>query len=309
MSSAFWLLLYLAPLLGLTAALFAWFGWRWRGSDLLKQIKELQDEAGNERARHLGELKAAHESAGLHEDDAVKARESLQALETETGRLLRDLDVLRAERDQLRAQPAPVAAVGNEAPAAASTPPAEKPKRRQAAAARIPKAAAATTTLEGKIAAFEAELAAQQPASAALTQEHEGWQRRVGKLEGAMPADPAALALARRGLAESGERLRAATSEAGRLQKLIRVLRRAGENAAVLASVPDDDLTRIKGIKQVISGQLHAHGIRTWRQIARWDAEELGVFSELLAFKNRAEREKWREQARALHEAAHGPLS
>jgi len=309
MSSAIWLLLYLAPLLGLTAALFAWFGWRWRGSDLLKQIKELQDEAGNERARQFDELKAAHESASLHEDDVVKVRESLQALETENGRLLRDLDVLRAERDQLRAQPAPAAVAGNEVPAAVSTPPVEKPKRRQGAAARIPKAADATTTLEGKIAAFEAELAAHQPASAALTQEHEGWQRRVGKLEGATPADPAALALARRGLAESGERLRAATSETGRLQKLIRVLRRAGENAAALASVPDDDLTRIKGIKQVISGQLHAHGIRTWRQIARWDAEELGAFSELLAFKNRAGREKWQEQARALHEAAHGPLS
>ena len=37
--------------------------------------------------------------------------------------------------------------------------------------------------------------------------------------------------------------------------------------------------------------------------------EELRGFSELLAFKNRAVREKWREQARALHEAAHGPLN
>ena len=41
MSSLLWLLLYLAPLLGLTAALFAWFGWQWRGSDMQKRIDEL----------------------------------------------------------------------------------------------------------------------------------------------------------------------------------------------------------------------------------------------------------------------------
>ena len=32
------------------------------------------------------------------------------------------------------------------------------------------------------------------------------------------------------------------------------------------------------------------------------------AFSELLAFKNRASRDNWREQARQLHEATHGPL-
>jgi hypothetical protein len=90
MSSAFWLLLYLAPLLGLTAALFAWFGWHWRGSDLLKRIHELEAEDGKEResrekAEHerdslKSELQAAIDAARRHEDDAAKARESLQAL-------------------------------------------------------------------------------------------------------------------------------------------------------------------------------------------------------------------------------------
>ena len=46
MSSFLWLLFYLAPLLGLTAALFAWFGWQWRGSDMLERLKAraTQDE-------------------------------------------------------------------------------------------------------------------------------------------------------------------------------------------------------------------------------------------------------------------------
>lgn len=332
MSSAFWLLLYLAPLLGLTAALFAWFGWQWRGSDLLKRVKELQnevekehgtrEEAENARTRLLGELNAAHETVSRHADDAAKTRESLQALETESGRLLRDLETLRAERDQnaaalqrtraeleqLRAQPVSGAVVTTEAPAVAPQP-AEKPKRKRATKPRTPKAAPANVSLAEKIAALEARLAAHQPTVTALTQEHDDWQRRVGKLEGRTPADPAALALARRSLADSEKRLHTATSEIERLQKQVRVLKRAGEKAASLVSVPDDDLTQIKGIKKVINEHLRAHGIRTWRQIAQWDAEDLRVFSELLAFKNRAGREKWQEQARALHEAAHGPLS
>ena len=110
-------------------------------------------------------------------------------------------------------------------------------------------------------------------------------------------------------MTDSEKRLHETTTEIDRLQKQRLVLRRAEEKAAALAAVPDDDLTQIKGIKKVINEQLHVHGIRTWRQIALWDEEELRVFSELQAFKNRASREKWQEQARALHEAAHGPLA
>jgi predicted flap endonuclease-1-like 5' DNA nuclease len=332
MSSAFWLLLYLAPLLGLTAALFGWFGWRWRGSDLLKRVEELQNDAGNERENRAkaenerdalkSELQPALDAARRHEHDAAKARESLQALETESSRLLRDLELLRAERDQhaaalhtaraelaqLRAASASSVAASNEVPAAASPPPVEKPKRKRSTTAKAPKSASANATLGEKITAFEAQIASHQAAVAALTQEHDDWLRRVGKLEGKSPADPAGLALARRSLADSEKRLRDATTEIDQLQKQILVLHRAEEKAAALAAVPDDDLTRIKGIKKVINEQLRAHGIRTWRQIAQWDEEELRVFSELLAFKNRASREKWQEQARVLHEAAHGPL-
>ena len=65
-------------------------------------------------------------------------------------------------------------------------------------------------------------------------------------------------------------------------------------------SIPDDDLTKIKGIKGVLSDQLHALGIRTWKQIAEWNDDDLRAFSELLAFKNRAARDHWQEQAKLL---------
>ena len=174
MSSAFWLLLYLAPLLGITAALFAWFGWQWRGSDLLKRVDKLQNEAGNEREIRVkaeserdalkNELQPALEAARRHEDDAAKARESLQALETESSRLLRDLDLLRAERDQhaaalqtardeleqLRAATAASEAPANEVPAAASAPPVEKPKRKRATTAKAQKQRPQTPRLAKK---------------------------------------------------------------------------------------------------------------------------------------------------------------
>ena len=54
---------------------------------------------------------------------------------------------------------------------------------------------------------------------------------------------------------------------------------------------------------------LTPHGIRTWRQIALWNDDELRIVSELLAFRNRAKREMWKQQARELHESEHGPLT
>lgn len=85
---------------------------------------------------------------------------------------------------------------------------------------------------------------------------------------------------------------------------------KASKSAAVPAAHPvEDDLTRIKGIKKTTSDKLRAHGIRTWRQIALWTNADVKAIDAQLALKNRATREKWREQARELHEAVHGPLS
>ena len=333
MSSFLWLLLYLAPLLGLTAALFAWFGWHWRGSDLRQRICELtaqldaaQAALRQAEAEHAAvtkppaphdpaaaaelqalrdDLKAAQGEARLRQEEAAKAHEATLALETELARLLADLEQLRSAHASALAQPASPAPAAEEAAAAPA-----KTKRKRSAAAK-PKTAgsAPAATLREKISALESELHAHQTGLATLTQERDDWRRRITKLEEQSPADPAGLGLAHRSLTDSEKRLATATSEIERLQNQTRVLLRVEETTAARTGVPDDDLTQIKGIKKIISDQLHAHGIRTWRQIALWDENEQRAFSELLAFKNRATREHWQEQARTLHEAAHGPLT
>lgn len=342
MSSLFWLLLYLAPLLGITAALFAWFGWQWRGSDMQKRLDELtaqidlaqaalrqaetdrataqaasaapapQDPAVAAELQTLrGDLKSAQSEARLHQDQAAKANEAAQALETEMARLLADLEHLRAAHTSAQAEleslrrPAPVAVEAAPAPAETAEAPA-KPKRKRSTPAK-PKTA--TSTLREKITALESQLSTHQTGLATLTQERDDWQRRITQLEGQTPADTAGLGPARRSLSDIEKRLAIATAEIERLRIQMQVLRRVEEGESALLTVPDDDLTQIKGIKKIISEQLRAHGIRTWRQIAQWNEDEQRAFSELLAFKNRAVREQWQQQARALHEAAHGPLS
>lgn len=343
MSSLLWLLLYLTPLLGITAALFAWFGWHWRGSDMKKRIDELaaqidtaqaalrqaetdhanalaanaapapQDPAVAAELQTLrSDLKSAQSEARLHQDQAAKANETAQALEAEMARLLADLEHLRAAHTSTQAElenlrrPVPVAVETAPAPVAVETAEAPtKPKRKRSTPAK-PKAA--TSTLREKITALESQLSTHQTGLATLTQERDDWQRRITQLVGETPSDTAGLGLARRSLSDSEKRLATATTEIERLRIQTQVLRRVEEGESALLTVPDDDLTQIKGIKKIISEQLRAHGIRTWRQIAQWNEDEQRAFSELLAFKNRATREQWQQQARALHEAAHGPL-
>lgn len=328
MSSFLWLLLYLAPLLGLTAALFAWFGWKWRGSDMQQRIEELTTQidtaqtalrqaeaerttaspppapaAAEELVALRDNLKSAQNEALLRQDEAAKAKDAAQAHEAKISLLLADLEQLRAELassqtelDSLRSAP-PAAEEAAAVPA--------KPKRKRSTPT---KPTAATATLREKITALESNLRTHETAFTTLTQERDDWQQRVSQLEGLSPADPAGLGLARRSFADSEKRLVTAAAEIERLQNQTRVLLRVEESTAALADAPEDDLTQIKGIKKITSEQLKVHGIRTWRQIAQWDENEQRAFSELLAFKNRATREQWQQQARMLHEAAHGPL-
>jgi predicted flap endonuclease-1-like 5' DNA nuclease len=285
MSSFFWLLLYLAPLLGLTAVIFAWLGWKWRGTDLSKIIQELQTRLDDiNAARNAGEvahdtlrsqilaaedglrtsrdeLQAAQKANRLSQHEFIQVQEASRSLQSEHAKTLQELDTLRTERDHASAA---LAAAQTESA------PAEKPKRKRPVTASPPKTANAA------------------PRSAGL--------------QGPLAAQAVSLA-------DSEKRLQSAAQENERLKNQAHVLQRVTENAAALGGTPDDDLTRIKGIKNVISEKLRAHGIRTWRQIAQWNDEELSAFSEILAFKNRATREQWKEQARALHEASHGPLS
>ncbi|MEM8680407.1 MAG: hypothetical protein AAGF97_13745 [Planctomycetota bacterium] len=63
-----------------------------------------------------------------------------------------------------------------------------------------------------------------------------------------------------------------------------------------------DDLKRISGIGQVLEDRLNELGVYTYQQIMNWSQEATERFSELLAFKDRIQRDQWLAQARRLHE-------
>lgn len=61
-----------------------------------------------------------------------------------------------------------------------------------------------------------------------------------------------------------------------------------------------NDLKQIKGISNILEGQLNEFGIYTFKQIASWSPDHVREFSDRLAFKDRIDREKWVEQAKKL---------
>jgi len=68
--------------------------------------------------------------------------------------------------------------------------------------------------------------------------------------------------------------------------------------AAAPASGAADDLTRIKGIGQVLKGKLNRLGITTFKQIAEFTQADIERINAELDFPGRIERERWVEQAR-----------
>ncbi len=261
-------------------------------------------------------LKAAeNEIAQLQQQittDSQAAAQHLLALQNTHQQLQLEVESLRADRQASKVSDLTTPPPPSATPEAITVKPAPVPKP-----ATIPKPKTirvtgpkpkaphpATLTAAEKLTQLQHDLAPQLTLLAALTQERDDWTRRIDTLQAKTPPDLAGLGLARRSLASSEERFNAATASIQALQDQQHALQRALEQSTALAGVPDDDLTKIKGIKSVIRDQLHAFGIRTYRQIAAWDAEDLHAYSELLAFKNRASRDHWQDQARQLHEAS-----
>lgn len=252
------------------------------------------------------EQKLAQSSAKITEAEQASQGE-LSILRDQLASATREAQSARAELSALKQKlavappPAPVPVVQPvvEAPAPAPTPKVEKAAPKPRATNKKTSVATAHNAQE-KLSQIETQLAPQLSILAALTQERDDWQRRVTQLESKTPPDLAGLGLARRSLASSAERLSEAQTAVESLQNQQRALHKTLQQTNELASLPDDDLTKIKGIKGVLSDQLHALGIRTWRQIAEWNDDDLIAFSELLAFKNRATRDHWQEQARLL---------
>lgn len=66
------------------------------------------------------------------------------------------------------------------------------------------------------------------------------------------------------------------------------------------ASGAADDLTKIKGIGQVLQGKLNQLGITTFKQIAEFTPADMERVNAVLDFPGRIERERWVEQARGF---------
>ncbi|MFN7563948.1 MAG: hypothetical protein ACK5TH_19415, partial [Prosthecobacter sp.] len=289
--------------------------------DELAALRDQNTTLAEELQKAQASLAAANaEKAALQQKfsastaEAQKAQNDLQATHSEVSALEHKLAQTTTELQKVQSDvsalqqklaevppsaPAPVVQPVVEAPAPAPAPKVEKAAPKPRATKKKPSATTAHNAQE-KLAQIETALAPQLAVLAALTQERDDWQRRVTTLESKTPPDLAGLGLSRRSLASSAERLSEAQAAVESLQNQQRALHKTLQQATALTSVPADDLTKIKGIKGVLSEQLHALGIRTWRQIAEWNDDDLRAFSELLAFKNRATRDHWQEQAKLL---------
>ncbi|HWM34980.1 MAG TPA: hypothetical protein VNR36_12155 [Pseudolysinimonas sp.] len=70
---------------------------------------------------------------------------------------------------------------------------------------------------------------------------------------------------------------------------------------------PSDDLVRIHGVGPKIAQQLEAMGITSFRQVARFTAEDVeAVNAAIEAFPGRVERDDWVGSARRLHREVYG---
>lgn len=279
-------------------------------SALTAEVQKAQtslEAANTEKIALQQKLTQSLAEAQKAQNELQTSRSEISALEQKLAQTTTELQKVQNEFAALQQKlveapppaPQPVVQPVVEAPAPAPAPKVEKATPKP----RTTKKKAATSTAHNaqeKLAQIETALAPQLAVLAALTQERDDWQRRVTTLESKTPPDLAGLGLSRRSLASSAERLSEAQAAVESLQNQQRALHKTIQQTADLAGQPDDDLTKIKGIKGVLSEQLHALGIRTWHQIAEWNDDDLRAFSELLAFKNRATRDHWQEQAKKL---------
>jgi predicted flap endonuclease-1-like 5' DNA nuclease len=339
MDGFLWLVSQMALLLTAAAAVFFLLGWRWRGriagpvtqapdpasaaieptqsvetghapaespdARLQADLQEANDHRRNlerELIRVHEELKTARRDAGLHQEDMMLAKAESkrltlanEELEKEKTRLAREVARLQAElaaAESSVTSSAEPAAAPETAPRSSVRPP-KKPRSTPLKAASSKPVADAASTL----ARLEKDMDARQTLVAALRQEQEDWRRKVASLR-EKGTDPAGLGLARKSLERVEEQVGEAAATLLQLQHQQSALRHGLEQAAGLER--EDDLTRIKGIKSVLRDQLHAFGIRSFRQIAEWTEADVEAFSQLLSFKDRAKRDQWVRQAREL---------
>jgi predicted flap endonuclease-1-like 5' DNA nuclease len=67
-----------------------------------------------------------------------------------------------------------------------------------------------------------------------------------------------------------------------------------------------DELTRIRGIGRVLSEKLGEAGVTSFHQLATLSPEQMEALDVKLGLRGRMQRDRWQEQARALHEEIYG---
>ena len=330
MEGFLWLLLQMALLLLAAAVVFFLLGWRWRGQNATRDIqalnaridadstefKTLQDqrdaalsndqmlrttqlkieadlqEANDHRRNLERELIRCHDDLKDAKRDAQQRAEDLVSALSQNSTRQQQLEQLQKEIAALRFQTS-VISVPSTAPAP------EKPKRirKPSAPTKPAKPAKPAADVQATITRLETNITAQQTLLSALRQEHDDWQKRVSRLR-EKGNDAAGLGLATKSLQRSEAQVAEAQTRLESLQRQNHTLHHTLEQAASITA--DDDLTKIKGIKSVLSTHLHTYGIRTFRQIADWTDADVEAFSEILSFKDRAKRDHWVQQAKDL---------
>jgi len=71
-----------------------------------------------------------------------------------------------------------------------------------------------------------------------------------------------------------------------------------GDAPVTAETVPEDDLTQMRGIGKALQKQLNELGVRRFEQIAQWGKEEIESYSTQLTLKDRIRRDDWVGQAR-----------
>jgi len=67
-----------------------------------------------------------------------------------------------------------------------------------------------------------------------------------------------------------------------------------------------DDLKLIKGLGKVLETKLNNIGVYRFEQISQWDEAQQAAFAKKLSIPNRLKKDRWSEQAAALHQEHHG---
>jgi len=275
-------------------------------------LQEANDHRRNlerELIRVHDDLKSAKRDSDQYKEDLSTARAALQPAQSEITELKAQLEALRREQallqqEWIKKQTDSGSPNLTEESFVAIIEPKEKLKKTRVPVIATPRKASPgtkpATDAQATLDRLTLEITTQQTLLTALRQEYDDWQRRVSRLR-EKANDPAGLGLANKSLQRSEVQVAEAQNTLDRLHRQQLALRHALEQAASLTQ--EDDLTKIKGIKGVLKTQLHAYGIRTFQQIATWTDSDVETFSELLAFKDRAKRDQWVQQAQALLQA------